>query len=67
MLTEHNVKTFHAALTHDDDDDDDNEEDNTARLDRRHSLNENMQALERVKSLAHRNRIASSYSPLYFN
>lgn len=53
---------------HNDDEDDDNDydEDNTARLDRRHSLNENIQALERVKSLTQRNRMAldklSTYS-----
>jgi hypothetical protein len=48
----------------DDDDDDENdysnEEDDTARLDRSHALkspNENLVALQRVKSLAERNRM----------
>lgn len=59
----------------DDDDDDENdysnEEDDTARLDRSHALkspNENLVALQRVKSLAERNRMAlnklSSFSHL---
>ncbi|KAG2046586.1 hypothetical protein BDR06DRAFT_964945 [Suillus hirtellus] len=49
----------------DDDDDDENdysnEEDDTARLDRSHAIkspNENLMALQRVKSLAERNRMA---------
>ncbi|KAG1780693.1 hypothetical protein EV702DRAFT_1194166 [Suillus placidus] len=59
----------------DDDDDDENdysnEEDDTARLDRSHAIkspNENLVALQRVKSLAERNRMAlnklSSFSRL---
>ncbi|KAJ7578190.1 hypothetical protein C8J56DRAFT_1170538 [Mycena floridula] len=79
MLTDSNVKAFHSAFDqshHLDDDDDDNhddnenDEDNTARLDRisLKSSSENVQALQRVKSLTERNRMAldklSSYSRL---
>ncbi|KAJ6453067.1 hypothetical protein C8R45DRAFT_1083127 [Mycena sanguinolenta] len=82
MLNGTNVKTFHAAFAsaaaddeHDDidndiDDEDGEGEDNTARLDqkRRHSASENVLALERVKSLTQRNKMAldklSSFSRL---
>ncbi|KAF7314862.1 hypothetical protein MKEN_00960700 [Mycena kentingensis (nom. inval.)] len=76
MLNGNNLKAFHAAFhpTENDNDDheyDDNDdgEDNTARLDlRRHSASENVLALERVKSLTQRNKMAldklSSYSRL---
>ncbi|KAJ7069401.1 hypothetical protein C8F01DRAFT_1112511 [Mycena amicta] len=78
MLDGNNLKTFHAAFHNNDNDNDDHEyeidddgEDNTARLDlaqRRHSASENVLALERVKSLTQRNKIAldklSSYSRL---
>ncbi|KAH7885464.1 hypothetical protein F5I97DRAFT_1393379 [Phlebopus sp. FC_14] len=62
-------------ISDDEDDENDfaNDEDNTARLDRRHSTkssNENVVALQRVKNLAQRNRMAldklssfSRYSP----
>jgi len=46
----------------DEDDDNDNDEDNTARIDRRRSLkgaSQNIEALQRVKSLTHRNRMVS--------
>ncbi|KAF7364723.1 hypothetical protein MVEN_00342100 [Mycena venus] len=82
MLNGSNIKTFHAAFSsaaagaadeHDDDydnNDDDDGEDNTARLDqqRRHSASENVLALQRVKSLTQRNKMAldklSSFSRL---
>ncbi|KAJ7274006.1 hypothetical protein C8J57DRAFT_1594707 [Mycena rebaudengoi] len=77
MLNGSNIKTFHAAFQaephndeHEDyDDDPDDGEDNTARLDqRRHSASENVLALQRVKSLTQRNRLAldklSSFSRL---
>ncbi|KAJ7621869.1 hypothetical protein DFH06DRAFT_1305632 [Mycena polygramma] len=82
MLNGSNIKTFHAAFhsasdpdQHDDElddydnDDDDDGEDNTARLDqRRHSASENVLALQRVKSLTQRNKMAldklSSFSRL---
>ncbi|KAJ6614796.1 hypothetical protein B0H10DRAFT_2220896 [Mycena sp. CBHHK59/15] len=79
MLNGSNIKTFHAAFNgadhHDEQDDyendnDDDGEDNTARLDhqRRHSASENVLALQRVKSLTQRNRMAldklSSFSRL---
>ncbi|KAJ7456728.1 hypothetical protein B0H11DRAFT_223332 [Mycena galericulata] len=79
MLNGSNIKTFHAAFhsalpDHDDEDDYDNDnddegEDNTARLDqRRHSTSENVLALQRVKSLTERNKMAldklSSFSRL---
>jgi hypothetical protein len=44
------------------DHDNDNDEDSTARLDRRRSMkstNENIEALQRVKSLTQRNRLVS--------
>ncbi|KAG1728531.1 uncharacterized protein EDB91DRAFT_1060520 [Suillus paluster] len=64
-----------SSINIDDDDDDENdysnEEDDTARLDRSHAVkspNENLVALQRVKSLAERNRMAlnklSSFSRL---
>lgn len=52
----------------DDEIENDNEEDNTARLDRRRSLktpNENILALQRVKSLTQRNRMVSGTSSFY--
>ncbi|KAJ7705003.1 hypothetical protein B0H17DRAFT_698449 [Mycena rosella] len=81
MLNGSNIKTFHAAFQsadhHDDEGDDydndndhdDDGEDNTARLDqRRHSASENVLALQRVKSLTQRNKMAldklSSFSRL---
>ncbi|KAJ7490661.1 hypothetical protein FB451DRAFT_1361458 [Mycena latifolia] len=82
MLNGSNIKTFHAAFQstapnhhHDDEhddydnDNDDDGEDNTARLDqRRHSTSENVLALQRVKSLTQRNKMAldklSSFSRL---
>ncbi|KAJ7198411.1 hypothetical protein B0H12DRAFT_1166151 [Mycena haematopus] len=83
MLNGSNIKTFHAAfasaaddehdehdIDNDNDNDDDEGEDNTARLDqqRRHSASENVLALQRVKSLAQRNKMAidklSSFSRL---
>ncbi|KAJ6585544.1 hypothetical protein B0H19DRAFT_1059757 [Mycena capillaripes] len=80
MLNGSNIKTFHAAFHaadhhHDEQDDYDNDndddgEDNTARLDhqRRHSTSENVLALQRVKSLTQRNKMAldklSSFSRL---
>ncbi|KAJ7133469.1 hypothetical protein C8R44DRAFT_23955 [Mycena epipterygia] len=78
MLNGSNIKTFHAAFQadpHDDElddydnDNDDDGEDNTARLNqRRHSANENVLALQRVKSLTQRNKMAldklSSFSRL---
>ncbi|KAJ7769150.1 hypothetical protein DFH07DRAFT_1058213 [Mycena maculata] len=79
MLNGSNIKTFHAAFhsavpdNHDEDDyendNDDEGEDNTARLDqRRHSASENVLALQRVKSLTERNKMAldklSSFSRL---
>ncbi|KAJ7028439.1 hypothetical protein C8F04DRAFT_1291004 [Mycena alexandri] len=80
MLNGSNIKTFHAAFhsaaaaddeqdDYDNDNDDDGE-DNTARLDhqRRHSASENVLALQRVKSLTQRNKMAldklSSFSRL---
>ncbi|KAJ7738366.1 hypothetical protein B0H16DRAFT_1570611 [Mycena metata] len=80
MLNGSNIKTFHAAFhsataaddeqdEYDNDNDDDGE-DNTARLDhqRRHSASENVLALQRVKSLTQRNKMAldklSSFSRL---
>jgi hypothetical protein len=48
----------------DEEDDNDNDEDNTARLDRRRSLkgaSENIEALQRVKSLTQRNRLVSAF------
>ncbi|KAJ3787632.1 hypothetical protein GGU10DRAFT_385653 [Lentinula aff. detonsa] len=80
MLNAHNIKEFHAALADDppdDDDDDDyrndyeNEGDDTARLNRRHSLksvsvNENILAIQRALTLKERTRMTidklSSYS-----
>ncbi|KAF7298612.1 hypothetical protein MIND_00808300 [Mycena indigotica] len=71
MLNGNNLKTFHAAFHNNNDDPeyehDIDDEDNTARLDqRRHSASENVLALERLKSLTQRNKIAldklSSYS-----
>ncbi|KAJ7160237.1 hypothetical protein C8R46DRAFT_1285749 [Mycena filopes] len=79
MLNGSNIKTFHAAFhsaadpdddQDDYDDNDDDGEDNTARLDhqRRHSASENVLALQRVKSLTQRNKMAldklSSFSRL---
>ncbi|KAJ7643623.1 hypothetical protein FB45DRAFT_895601 [Roridomyces roridus] len=68
MLNGTNIKTFHAAFhssvsDHHDEDDLDNDiddegEDNTARLNRRHSASENVLALQRVKSLTERNKMA---------
>ncbi|KAK7048809.1 hypothetical protein R3P38DRAFT_1877756 [Favolaschia claudopus] len=71
MLNGSNIKTFHAAFEtadhsadhdddYDDDNDDENGEDNTARLNhqRRQSASENVLALQRVKSLTQRNKIA---------
>lgn len=55
-----------SSRTFDDDDDENdnsNEEDDTARLDRSHAMkspNENLVALQRVKSLAERNRMVST-------
>jgi hypothetical protein len=54
------------SLTHDDDHDNDydNDEDDTARIDKRHSnrsSSENAMALQRVKSLAQRNRMVSIF------
>jgi hypothetical protein len=58
---DHDIKTRSTTnINEDDEDEDDNDEDNTARLDRRRSLknaSENVDALQRVKSLAHRNRM----------
>lgn len=59
--------TTNIAEDNEDDDNEnenDNDEDNTARLDRRRSLqsqgtSENLQALQRVKSLTQRNRMVS--------
>ncbi|KAJ7708402.1 hypothetical protein B0H14DRAFT_3525563 [Mycena olivaceomarginata] len=84
MLNGTNIKTFHAAFSsasaaaaaddeqddYDNDNDDGDGEDNTARLDqqRRHSASENVLALQRVKSLTQRNKMAldklSSFSRL---
>lgn len=78
MLNGSNIKTFHAAFHasghYDDEQDeydnenDDEGEDNTARLDRRHSASENVLALQRVKNLTQRNKMAldklSSFSRL---
>lgn len=71
MLNERNVKTFHAAFSHNntnheqphdfhddfDDEDDGGGEDDTARIVRRQSLKAS--ALDRVKSLTERNRLVS--------
>ncbi|KAJ3907965.1 hypothetical protein F5879DRAFT_939474 [Lentinula edodes] len=79
MINASNLKAFHAAFTddppNDDDDDDDNYngngEDDTARLNRRHSLksvsvNENTMAIQRALTLKERTRLTidklSSYS-----
>lgn len=59
---EFNTRSTTNIKEDDEDDDNDNDDDNTARLDRRRSLkstSENIEALQRVKSLTQRNRRVS--------